>query len=123
MQSKIDDLFRKSLYNSMSGFGNDYSQISDENQKIFYYIETASDLKAAIDLALSTSYNEKNKHLYPSIYYLYTCMINSSTSRLLISERENIYMYLSEIAENPLDVQKSKMLEDLTSKILFDNKE
>jgi len=123
VQDKNDNLFRESLNSAMVGFGVNYNQISNENEKTFYYIETASNLKVARDLTLMTSFNNKNKHLYTSINYLYLCMKNNSTRELVLDEREKIYKYIFDISENPTDVQKSKMFEELVSNIFLSKKE
>jgi len=123
VQDKNDNLFRESLNSAMVGFGVNYNQISNENEKTFYYIETASNLKVARDLTLMTSFNNKNKHLYTSINYLYLCMKNNSTRELVLDEREKIYKYILDISENPTDVQKSKMFEELVSNIFLSKKE
>lgn len=123
VQDKNDNLFRESLNSAMGGFGVNYNQISNENEKIFYYIETASNLKVARDLTLMTSFNNKNKHLYTSINYLYLCMKNNSTRELVLDEREKIYKYILDISENPTDVQKSKMFEEVVSNIFLSKKE
>jgi len=123
VQDKNDNLFRESLNSAMVGFGVNYNQISNENEKTFYYIETASNLKVARDLTLMTSFNNKNKHLYTSINYLYLCMKNNSTRELVLDEREKIYKYIFDISENPTDVQKSKMLEELVSNIFYNKNE
>ena len=123
IEKDIDYLFSMSLESSLiylDMMNND--SIGDENDKVFCYLQTTSNLKVARDLALMTSYSDKNKYLVTSINNLYLCMLDYESREMIVAKREKFYKYLFDVCNNPRDIEKSKILEKEAGEIYFDTR-
>lgn len=109
-----DQIFRANLSHAQAGFGMDYSKMN-EDEKIFYYLQTSSSLSTAINMIDLTSYNDiKNRNdLFGAIYSLYWCMTRSDSREAILAKSDIIYKYLTEIMLNPYDEKDSKALSKL----------
>lgn len=121
IEKRIDNLFIECLINAREGFCKDYNHMNYE-QKEYQYIKTASDLKTAKDLVLMTTFNKHNKHLVTSLNYLYLCMTDSSSRKLILDQEEKIFQDLIEICENPINIKKSMELEEMAGDIYFNKR-
>lgn len=108
-QRNMDYLFVNALSNSYLGFGMNYNIMSDE-EKTYYYIEIASNLKVANSLILKTSY-KNNKYLYASINNMYLCMTKNESRKLIFNKKDEIYHLLISLSENPSNIENAKKLQ------------
>lgn len=119
-----DNKFRDSLSLASTGFAVDYSKM-DEDTKVYYYIQTSSNLYTAINIIDMTSYKDvKNRNaLGEAIYNLYLCMTRDYSRREILKDNNMsiIFNCLAKISNEPEDEEDCKRVSKLAGDLYFNN--
>ncbi|GFP75136.1 hypothetical protein [Clostridium fungisolvens] len=119
-----DYKFRESLSLASNGFAVDYSKMNDDT-KVYYYIQTSSNLYTAINIIDMTSYKDvKNRNaLGEAIYNLYLCMTHDYSRKEILKDNNmsSIFNCLAKISNDPEDEEDCKRISRLAGDLYFNN--
>jgi uncharacterized protein YqhQ len=126
-QENIDNTFKSSLRNAISGFTVDLNSTSNstsnEGSALYMYNESMSNLASATKLAELTTYERKNDSLDVALNSLYRLMEQEDIYKKSIIEKSiQIHDILVRLSYNPTDKEATDNISKLAEEIRQENK-